>query len=120
MVVDDELMPSFVQDWRAYAIEGDMPYARSADTVLCITGDGRALNALFPIFMKSHENLTYAYERRQLHLAAEGNAPVLGFIANAEDADPDDVMPLFEAWGIHLPWAKTQWVSRSNVAFAAM
>ena len=97
-----------------------MPYARPADTVLCITGDGRALNALFPIFMKSHESLTYAYERRQLYLAAEGNAPVLGFIANAEDADPNDVMPLFEAWGIHLPWAKTQWVSRSNVAFAAM
>ena len=120
MIVDDELMPSFVQDWRAYAIDGDMPYARSADTVLCITGDGRALNALFPIFMKSHESLTYAYERRQLYLAAEGNAPVLGFIAKAEDADPNDVMPFFEAWGIHLPWAKTQWVSRSNVAFAAM
>ena len=113
-------MPSFVQDWRAYAIEGDMPYAKAADTVLCIIGDGRALNALFPIFQKSHENLTYAYERRQLYLAAEGNAPVLGFIAKAEDADPNDVMPFFEAWGIQLPWAKTQWVSRSNAAFAAM
>ena len=34
LVVDDfKLLPSFVQDWRAYAIEGDMPYANAADTV---------------------------------------------------------------------------------------
>ena len=68
----------------------------------------------------ARESDLYAYERRQLYLAAEGNAPVLGFIAKAEEADPNDVMPFFETWGIHLPWAKTQWVSRSNVAFAAM
>ena len=54
----------------------------------------------------------YAYERRQLYLAAEGNAPVLGFIAKAPQADPNDVMPFFEAWGIQLPWAKPQWISR--------
>ena len=71
--------------------------------MLCIIGDGRALNALFLVFQKAHENLTYAYERCQLYLAAEGNAPVLGFIAKAEQANPNDVMPFFEAWGINLP-----------------
>ena len=113
MVVDNSMLPTFVQDWRAYAIEGDMPYANAADTVLCITGDGRALNALFPIFQSWHANLDYVFERRLLYLAAEGkNAPVLGYIAKAEQADPNDVMPFFEAWGIQLPWAKTLWISR--------
>ena len=42
------------------------------------------------------------------------SSPVFGFIAKAEEADPNDVMPFFEAWGIHLPWAKTEWVPRSN------
>ena len=59
-----------------------------------------------------HTHLDYVHERRQLYLAAEGNAPVLGYIAKAEQADPNDVMPFFEAWGIQLPWAKTQWISR--------
>ena len=54
----------------------------------------------------------FTRERRQLYLAAEGSAPVLGYIAKAEQADPNDVMPFFEAWGIQLPWAKTQWISR--------
>ena len=112
LVVDDELLPNFVQDWRAFAIDGDMPYARSTDTVLCIVGNANTLNALFPVFLSWHTHLDYVYERRQLYLAAEGNAPVLGYIAKAEQADPNDVMPFFEAWGIQLPWAKTQWISR--------
>ena len=55
-----------------------------------------------------------------MYLVAEGNAPVLGYIAKAEQADPNDVMPSFEAWGINLPWAKTEWVPRSNAVFAAV
>ena len=93
-----------------------MPYANAADAMLCITGDGRALNALFPIFQSWHANTQISiivFERRQLYLAAEGkNAPVLGYIAKAAQADPNDVMRFFEAWGIQLPWAKTQWISR--------
>ena len=67
LVVDDELLPNFVQDWRAFAIDGEMPYARSTDTVLCIVGNANTLNALFPVFLSWHTHLDYAYERRQLY-----------------------------------------------------
>ena len=53
MVIDDTKLPSFVQDFNGYAIEGDMPYANTGDVVLCITGDGKIINALFSIFKLS-------------------------------------------------------------------
>ena len=43
MVIDDTKLPSFVQDFNGYAIEGDMPYANTGDVVLCITGDGKII-----------------------------------------------------------------------------
>ena len=107
--VCDVNLPEFVQDWRAYAISGPMPYARDGQTVLCIIGDGKNVNALWPIFKRAHANLPYTYERRQLYLEAEGGGPQLGFIAKSTGADPNDVMPFFHLWGIHLTWAKTAW-----------
>ena len=112
MVIDDTKLPSFVQDFNGYAIEGDMPYANTGDAVLCITGDGKIINALFSMFKAEHSGLPYEFERRQLYLSAEGNGPKLGYMAKSPVADPNDVMPFFHKWGINLPWSKTAWVPR--------
>ena len=113
LTVDNVKLTVFEQDWKAYAIAGDMPYAMAGETVLCIVGDSRAINALWPIFSKAHARLAYVYERRQLYLAAEGGMPKLGYIAKSIRANPNEVMPFFEAWGINLPWTKTEWVPRA-------
>ena len=114
MVMDPTKFPTFEQDFNGYAIDGDMPYANSDDIVLCITGDGKIINALFSIFRAAHSTLPYDYERRQLYLAAEGDTPKLGYIAKSPVADPNDVMPFFHKWGINLPWSKTAWVPRNG------
>ena len=114
MVIDSTKFPTSVQDFNGYAIEGDMPYANTNDVVLCITGDGKVINALFSIFKAEHSNLPYEFERRQLYLAAEGDAPKLGYIAKSPFADPNDVMPFFHKWGINLPWSKTAWIPRNG------
>ena len=62
----------------------------------------------------SHSSQPYEFERRQLYLAAEGDAPKLGYIAKSPVADPNDVMPFFHKWGINLPWSKTAWVPRNG------
>ena len=113
MVIDNVKLPTFVQDFCGYAIEGEMPYANTDDIVLCITGDGKIINALFSIFRAEHSSLPYEFERRQLYLAAEGASAKLGYIAKSPVADPNDVMPFFEKWGINLQWSKTQWVARN-------
>ena len=99
MVINSTKFPTFVQDFNGYAIDGDMPYANTNDVVLCITGDGKVINALFSIFKAEHSNLPYEFERRQLYLAAEGDAPKLGYIAKSPSADPNHVMPFFHKWG---------------------
>ena len=114
MVIDNQKFPTFVQDFCGYAIEGHMPYANTHDIVLCITGDGKIINALFEIFKAEHANLPYKFERRQLYLAAEGEGPKLGYIAKSPSADPNHVMPFFHKWGINLPWSKTAWVPRNG------
>ena len=114
MVIDSTKFPTSVQDFNGYAIEGDMPYANTNDVVLCITGDGKVINALFSIFKAEHSGLPYEFERRQLYLAAEGDAPKLGYIAKSPVADPNDVMPFFHKWGINLPWSKTAWIPRNG------
>ena len=119
MVIDHTKLPDFVDDFCGYAIEGQMPYARDDDIVLCITGNGRMINALYPIFQAEHAHLSYAFERRQLYLEAEGPDPKLDFIAKSPDADPNDVMPFFEKWGFHfISWSKTAWVAKSGAAFS--
>ena len=114
MVIDPTKFPTFEQDFNGYAIEGDMPYANSNDIVLCITGDGKVINALFSIFKAEHSSLPYEFERRQLYLIAEGDGSKLGYIAKSPVADPNDVMPFFHKWGINLPWSKTAWVPRNG------
>ena len=74
MVMDPTKFPTFEQDFNGYAIDGDMPYANSDDIVLCITGDGKIINALFSIFRAAHSTLPYEFERRQLYLAAESDS----------------------------------------------
>ena len=78
LTVDTVKFPVFEQDWKGYAIAGNMPYAMAGETVLCIVGDSKAINALWPIFNKAHARLAYVYERRQLYLAAEGGMPNAG------------------------------------------
>ena len=53
MVIDNQKIPTFLQDFCGYAIEGHMPYANTHDIVLCIAGDAKIINALLSILKLS-------------------------------------------------------------------